>query len=243
MHQQSTTPRRRSMVLSPPEQVIHPRYAVHYWKRDDGTLRKVAIRDDNRGTYVRTLPPATPERVIARVIRDLEERFRPASVIYLARRITNSPGREPWEPAVVHGDIVEMTPRYRVVMDQGRNLHTISAKRHIRTIWGSTVEYHYSGHRHANHGAITCDRVDVEGWTEPRHRELHRAVHGSTAEAWFADFVLRYGLGGRHWQWDEMVEAGRTCRPVMVNGQGQWLLRHWDREHPEIARELYGIED
>ncbi|WP_326742856.1 MULTISPECIES: hypothetical protein [unclassified Streptomyces] len=46
-----------------------------------------------------------------------------------------------------------------------------------------------------------------------------------------------------HWQWDEMVEAGHEVRPLDGNSAADWLLRHWDREHPETARRLYGIEE
>ncbi|AZM47858.1 hypothetical protein DMB38_20535 [Streptomyces sp. WAC 06738] len=231
------------MLLSPPERKIHPRYEVRTLKNRDDTPRRLGIYDDNRGTIVRTLPLATPERLVGRVVEELERTFKPATVVYRAKWITKKL-LEPYGFASLDGDIVEVTPRYRVILDNGRNLHTIPAKAHVRTIWGATVHDFHPGSRYGFRGAIVHDQPeDVEGWTEPRHQELYYLVHHGCTAPWFADFALHYGLAGKHHQWDEMVAAGHDARPLNGNGGAHWLLRHWDREHPEVARALYGIDN
>lgn len=218
---------------------LHPRYEVHLLKDRQGAPTRWGIRDDDRGTYVRTLPLGTPERLVERVLADLTERFRPATVVYRQQWIT-SKLLEPWGFASVCGDVVEVTPRYRVVLDNGRNLHTIPAKHHVRTVWGATVVDHAPNTRYGMRNAIVTDRPDViEGWTEPRHQELHYTVHNGNAATWFADFALRFGLAGKHFQWDQVAEAGRDTRPLISNGSAQLLLRHWNREHPDVWRRLY----
>lgn len=216
-----------------------PRYDVRTLKNENGSARRLGVYDNHRGSYVRRLPLATPERLVHRVIEELERTFRPASVIYREKRTTRQLN-EPWEYATLHGDIVEVTPKYRIVLDNGRNLHTVPSSRHVRTIWGTTVVDHAPNPRDGFRGAIVTERPDhVEGWSEPRHQELYHLVHNGSVEPWFAAFALRFGLAGKHWQWDEMVQAGHTVRPLNANGAAQWLLRHWDREHPDVTRRLY----
>lgn len=226
------------MLLSPPERKIHPRYEVRTLKNRNDTPRRLGIYDDNRGTYVRTLPLATPERLVRRVLDELERTFRPATVIYRERWITKKL-LEPWGFASICGDVVEVTPRYRVILDNGRNLHTITAKQHVRTIWGSTVADFHTGSHHGFRGAIVTEQPeDVEGWTEPRHQELYYLVYNGCTAPWFADFALRYGLAGKHFQFEELAAQGHRSRPLNAHGGAQALLRAWDREHPEFARSL-----
>lgn len=236
------------MHLSPPAQTIHPRYEVRTRKRRDNTPHELAIWDNNRNSYVHrdgalyTLPLSTPDTIVENAVAELERTRRCATVIYLARRRTKK-NHVLWEPASICGDLIEQTHRARVVLDLGNNRHTIPAARHVRTIWGSTVKHFYTGSRHAEDGAITEDRIDVQGWTELRHQELFHAVHFGSAEPWFAHFALRYGLAGRHVQWEEMVRQQYPHLPLNANGSAHWLLEQWDREHPAAARRHYAIPE
>ncbi|MCZ1012347.1 hypothetical protein [Streptomyces lydicus] len=236
------------MLLSPPAQTIHPRYEVRTRKRRDNTPHDKVIWDDSRGAYVYrdgvlyTLPLDTPDTIVDAAVAELERTRRSATVIYLACRRTKK-GHVLWEPASICGDVIEQTHRTRVVLDLGNNQHTIPASRHVRTIWGSTVKHFYTGSREAEDGAITEDRIDVQGWTEPRHQELFHAVHFGSAAPWFAHFALRYGLAGKHWQFDDYEDKDMEVRPLNANGSAHWLLKDWDREHPAAAGRHYGTPE
>ncbi|WNI17682.1 hypothetical protein [Actinacidiphila sp. ITFR-21] len=228
------------MLLSPPERTIHPRYEIRTLKHGDDTPREIGVYDDNRQTYVRTMPLGTPDHEVRDVVAELERTRRPATVVYFARRATKK-GCVLREMAVVQGDVIELKYGYRVVLDNGTNERVIRSQEHVHTFWGTTVTHFDRRFHDAEGGAITQQRVDIQGWTEPRHQELYYLVHNGSTAPWFADFALRYGLAGKHWQWDETVKAGNDFRPLNGNGAAHWLLKHWDREHPAFARSLYGI--
>ncbi|MEU5425213.1 hypothetical protein AB0H73_06345 [Streptomyces olivoreticuli] len=222
------------MLLSPPEMKIHPRYTSITLKGRDGAPVRRAIRDDERGTFERSFPLATPDRLIQAEIRKLEKSRRRAAVIYYAQR-SNRKGTNPWELAHAVGDIVHLDYRERVLRDNGRNYVVIPAERHVRTVWGTTMSIWSSDVRQADGDALTTDRVDVEGWTAPRHRELYYLVHNGSVSPWFAAFALRYGLADPHWQFEECLQMRNEWLPLNANGSAHWLLRCWDREHPETA--------
>ncbi|WP_030660789.1 hypothetical protein [Streptomyces rimosus] len=175
------------------------------------------------------------------VIDGLERTYRSATVIYQAQWMTKKL-KEPWGLASICGDVMEVTPEHRVVLDLGRNRHVIPAERHVRTVWGATVQYFYEGLREGFHGALVHDRIDVEGWTEPRHQELYNLVHNGSTKVWFAHFARRYGLAGKHWQWDEFVQKRSEWLPLNAGPAAYWLLKCWDREHTDVARRLHGIQ-
>lgn len=221
--------------------MIHPRFTVRTLKSQNGTPRRLGIWDDDRGTFVRTLPLATSDRLVTRELDELADTLRSATVIFYTQRHTKKLA-EPWELTVLTGDVVSQNHRERVVMDNSGNLHTVPTERHVRTVWGATV-MKLSEARNADSGAITYDKIDVRGWTEPTHEELHHLDFHGTSKVWFADFALRYRLASKRIQWNESVAKGSRSRPLNANRDAQRLLRMWNREHPATARRLHRLTE
>ncbi|PNE43397.1 hypothetical protein AOB60_00155 [Streptomyces noursei] len=213
----------------------------------------LAVYDNSRSWYVChpgvhpsepiTFALGTSQERMRQVVAEFERTRRAATVVYFARRMTTL-GDEVWEMASICGDVIQQDFRERVVLDLGNNVHVIPGSRHVRTIWGSTVKHFgKASMRKAEGSAITKDKVDVEGWTEPRHQELYHLVFHGSCELWFARFALHFNLAGRHHQWDEFVEKRSKWRPLNANGGAHWLLQSWNTEHPVVGRRLYGIKE
>ncbi|MEU0214045.1 hypothetical protein ABZ281_02610 [Streptomyces sp. NPDC006265] len=226
-----------------------PRYEVRTRKDRDDKPVDLAIWDESRSAYIHhpdheifTLPLDTPEEKVRQVVADFERTRRRADVVFIARRRTKK-GRVVREMSSVCGDVIEQGYGYRVVLDLGNNRRVIPAERHVRTIWGTAVKHFYTGSHRAEDDAITEDKVEVEGWTEPRHEELFRMACGISVEPWFARFARHFNLGGKHFQWQQVAALGHKEVPMIANPNAHWLLRAWNQEHPDVARRLFHFDD
>ncbi|MFI1408853.1 hypothetical protein ACH4Y0_02770 [Streptomyces sp. NPDC020707] len=236
-------------MLHTPEDWYHqPRFEVRTRKRRNDAPYDLVIYDETRGanvyrdSQVFSMPLDTPEDHMRTIVAELERTRRTATVIFTAWRTTKK-GHVVHEMGSICGDVIAQNHRQRVVLDLGNNRHIIPAERHVRTIWGTTVTHFYPGSRYADDDEITADKVEVEGWTEPRHEELYSMVHGTSVEGWFARFAMHFNLGGKHFQWREVAARGSKHVPMNANANAHWLLMAWNQEHPDVARRLYGIKE
>ncbi|WP_367132748.1 MULTISPECIES: hypothetical protein [Streptomyces] len=192
------------------------------------------IWDNYRSRFARRLPAKSTAAEADAALRAIERERTWATVIY--REPRRGPKGSRWETTVVTGDLVSCHPRERVVIVNS-DWVTIPAAQHIRTIRGTTVH----GYRRVGGGPWAAvleptDRVDVAGWTAPRHQQLHILTQVQQVPTWFDEFARRYGLGTRSSDHGRIFRfSGGTEHGLKPNNAAYWLLRRWNVEHPELA--------
>ncbi|MEV8396681.1 hypothetical protein [Streptomyces niveus] len=191
---------------------------------------------------VAIFPASSPASFVSRLVGGVERGELGVTVVYLVPVVSSS-GVESWQREYVRGRMIERSPRGIVVLDHVGVVVTVPAAQHVRTLYG-TVAHGTPTRRHGRLkgcGMWQAGHVDVAGWTGPRHDGLRHLVHGVGLPQWFAQFAFRYGLGGPHPQYEVTLErTGGKTHALIPSPNAQWLLREWDREHPERPWVRYG---